>query len=61
MKKIGDLLGAGLFLIAIYILLSIFNPTSSFLIVIGIFSGIIGSIILIISQGYYLINKWFKR
>jgi len=55
-KRIGDFLATGLLGISIYIFLNILNILPK----IGLFAGLIGSITLIISQGWFLIN-WIRR
>ena len=52
MKRIGDILALGLLFISIYILTSLTGFLTNF----GYFSGIIGSIITIIVEGYFLVN-----
>lgn len=54
-KKIGDLLAFGLLLIAIWIVLLINN----WLPVLQPWIGNIGAGVLIASQGYFLLKKWF--
>lgn len=55
-KKIGDFLAIGLLGISIYIFLDIVNTLP----ILKNWMGIIGSITLMISQGWFLIN-WIRR
>lgn len=59
MKTIGDLLSIGLVLVALFILILSLRETGGLMLV-----GVVGSIITILVEGWYLINyiqeKWLK-
>lgn len=57
MAKIGDLLSIGLIGISFWVL----SVTTGFLPDIGKWSGMIGSIVTIIVEGYFLINYWRRK
>lgn len=57
MKKIGDLLGISLFAAGIWILTVLFGVFEE----IGFFAGLISGIGLVITQGYVVYEKWFRR
>mgnify|MGYP001616514049 CR=1 FL=1 len=56
MKKIGDLLGVGLFLVGLWLLGFMLNFGENIRQVVGI----IGSVIIIFVEGYYLLTTWKK-
>jgi hypothetical protein len=56
-KKIGDMLALGLFLISLWIFTSLLNVLPT----ISIWSGIGGSVILMISQGWFFLRKVKKK
>jgi len=53
-KKVGDLLSIGLILLSIYFILSILRVSNIFLSILGF----IGGVIIIITEVYFLIEKW---
>lgn len=55
-KKVGDLLGIGLFLVAIFILFESLNISNAF----SDATGLLGAIIVIIVEAYFLYEKWIK-
>ena len=55
--RVSDLLGIGLLGISIWIL----SVTTNIFLESGRWSGIIGSIVTIIVEGYFLINYWRRR
>lgn len=57
-KKISDILGLGLLLVGIWVLLSVTNLNNSWVETIKYLSGLVGSIILIFSQAFFLWEKW---
>ena len=57
MAKIGDLLSIGLIGISFWVL----SVTTGFMPSFGKWGGIIGSVVTIIVEGYFLINFWRKR
>lgn len=56
MKKISDILALALLLLGVWMFMSIMKILPDLASIIGI----VGSVILIISQGWFLINKWRK-
>lgn len=57
MKRVSDILALSLLLIGIWI----FTSLANFLEKVGIWAGMIGSVMLIVSQIYYLMNTWRRQ
>lgn len=55
-KRVGDLLGIGIFLIGIFILFESIDIPNTF----SKASGLIGAVIVLIVEAYFLYEKWIK-
>jgi len=56
-KNVSDLMGMGIFLISIWILTFLTETVER----LGLWAGIVGSVMLIIVEGYFLIKSWRKN